>query len=201
MSIQTEESGVVEGADKTHKWHIDPIDGTTNYMMGIPIFSISVALERDGVLVAGIIYNPANDEIYIAEKGQGAFMNNQRLRVAQRDDLVECCLGCGIPPLSKAKDHGRFLRDLAAMMSRAGGIRRLGSASLDLAYVASGRLDGYWERNLKSWDIAAGIVLVREAGGYVSDCDGGNGFLASGDIVVGNEAIHGAMLKILQETK
>jgi myo-inositol-1(or 4)-monophosphatase len=192
-----EETGRVEGPDKSHVWHIDPIDGTTNFMMGIPLFAISVGLERDGVLVAGLVYNPATDDMYVAERGQGAFVNNQRLRVGQRKELVECCLGTGIPPLSKARDHGQLLRDLAVMMGKAGGIRRLGCAALDLCYVAQGRLDGFWERNLKSWDIAAGAVIVREAGGYVSDCSGGEGFMANGDIVVGNEAIHGEILKVL----
>jgi myo-inositol-1(or 4)-monophosphatase len=192
-----EEGGRVEGPDKSHVWHIDPIDGTTNFMMGIPLFALSIALERDGVLVAGLVYNPATEEMYVGERGQGAFMNNQRLRVGRRSELVECCLGCGIPPLSKAKDHGQFLRDLAAMMPKAGGIRRMGCAALDICYVAQGRLDGFWERNLRSWDIAAGIVILREAGGYVSDCAGGETSLVSGDILVGNEAIHRAMLKVL----
>jgi myo-inositol-1(or 4)-monophosphatase len=192
-----EESGRVEGPDKSHVWHIDPIDGTTNFMMGIPLFALSVALERDGVLVAGVVFNPATEELYVAERGQGAFMNNQRLRVGRRSELVESCLGCGIPPLSKARDHGQFLRDLAAMMQKTGGIRRMGCASLDICYVAQGRLDGFWERNLKSWDIAAGMVIVREAGGYATDCAGGDTSLASGDIVVGNEAIHREMLKVL----
>ncbi len=146
-----EESGRVEGADKTHVWHIDPIDGTTNFMMGIPAFAISIGLERDGVLVAGVVYNPVTEELYVGERGQGAFMNNQRLRVGQRSELVECCVGCGIPPLSKAKDHGQFLRDLAALMPKVGGIRRIGCAALDICYVAQGRLDAFWERNLKSW--------------------------------------------------
>ncbi len=133
----------------------------------------------------------------MAEKGQGAFRNNQRMRVGARDQLVECCLGCGIPPLSKAKGHGQVLRDLAAMMQKAGGLRRIGCAALDICYVASGQLDGFWERGLSSWDIAAGIVILREAGGYVSDCAGGESFLSSGDIVVGNEAIHRQMLAVL----
>jgi myo-inositol-1(or 4)-monophosphatase len=195
-----EESGRVEGPDKTHVWHIDPIDGTTNFMMGLPIFAISIGLERDGVLVAGLVFNPATEDMYVAERGAGAFWNNQRLRVGRRDALPECCIGCGIPSLSKAKDHGAFYRDLAAMMPHAGGLRRLGCAALDLCYVASGQFDGFWERNLKSWDIAAGIVIVREAGGFVSDCAGGDTFMTSGDIVAGNEAVHGAMVRILKQT-
>jgi myo-inositol-1(or 4)-monophosphatase len=193
-----EESGRVEGSDKSHVWHIDPIDGTTNFVMGIPIFAISIGLERDGQLVAGLVYNPATEEMYVAEKGQGAFMNNQRLRVGRRDELHECCIGTGIPPLSKAKDHGPFFRDLAALMPKVGGIRRLGCAALDICYVAQGRFDAFWERNLKSWDIAAGIVILREAGGFATDCHGGDQFLMNGDILVANEAIHGQMLAILK---
>jgi myo-inositol-1(or 4)-monophosphatase len=192
-----EESGRVEGSDRTHVWHIDPIDGTTNFMMGIPSFAISIGLERDGQLVAGVVYNPATEELYMGERGQGAFMNNQRLRVGQRTELAECCIGCGIPPLSKARDHGAFFRDIAAMMAKVGGIRRIGCAAIDICYVAQGRFDGFWERNLKSWDIAAGIVILREAGGFVSDCAGGESYLQSGDILVGNEAIHREMLKVL----
>jgi myo-inositol-1(or 4)-monophosphatase len=195
-----EESGRVEGTDKAHVWHIDPIDGTTNFMMGLPLFAISIALEREGQLVAGVVYNPMTEELYVGERGQGAFMNNQRLRVGRRAELVECCIGTGIPPLSKAKDHGQFLRDLAAMMARAGGLRRMGCAALDICFVAEGKLDGFWERSLKSWDIAAGIVILREAGGFASDCRGGDSFMASGDIVVGNEAIHREMLKVLATT-
>jgi myo-inositol-1(or 4)-monophosphatase len=194
-----EETGRVEGPDKTHVWHIDPIDGTTNFMMGIPMFAISIGLERDGVLVAGLVYNPANDEMFVAERGAGAYLNNQRLRVGRREDLIDCCVGCGIPPLSKAKDHGQNLRDLAAMMQKAGGIRRMGCAAIDLCYVAAGRFDGFWERNLKSWDIAAGALVVREAGGFVTDCNGGDKFMANGDIVAGNAAIHAQMLDILKK--
>jgi myo-inositol-1(or 4)-monophosphatase len=197
-----EEGGSVEGSDKTHRWHIDPIDGTTNFVQGIPIFSISVALERDGQLVAGLVYNPAMEELYTAEKGQGAFLSspdgNQRLRVGQKTALTDCCIGCGIPPLAKGAQHGRFLRDLAAVMSAVGGVRRFASAALDLAYVASGRLDGFWERGLSSWDIAAGIVLVREAGGFASDLAGGDGFLESGDILVGGQAVHAGLLEVLR---
>ena len=182
-----EESGTVEGADKSHRWIIDPLDGTTNFLHGLPIFAISLALERDGQLVAGLIYNPASDEMFVAERGSGAFLNNRRLRVAQRRDPMDALVATGIPPLYKVGGHHRFQRELAAVMSRVGNVRRLGAAALDLASVAAGRYDAYWERDLKPWDIAAGIVMIREAGGFVSDLDGSDTMMTSGDIIAGNE--------------
>ena len=192
-----EEGGVVEGADKTHRWHVDPLDGTTNFLHGIPQFAISVALEREGQLVAGVIYNPALDELYVAEKGQGAFLNNQRLRVAQRSGLADAVVSCGIPHIGRG-DPQLFLRELGAIMSKVSGIRRMGAAALDLAYVAAGRLDGYWERGLKSWDLAAGLVLIREAGGAASDLAGGGGMMESGDALCANSALHGELLGLLR---
>ena len=168
-----EEGGTVEGSDKSHTWHIDPLDGTTNFLHGLPLFAISIGLEREGQIVAGVIYNPATDDMFFAERGQGAFLNNTRLRVAARRDLAETLVACGIPPLGAAQTHPRFKAELAATLARVGNLRRLGAAALDLASVAAGRFDLYWERGVKSWDVAAGIVLVREAGGFVSDADGG----------------------------
>lgn len=184
-----EESGRVEGADKTHTWIIDPLDGTTNFLHGLPIFGISIALEREGQLVAGLVYNPADDEMYVAERGQGAWLNNRRLRVAARRDLADSLVATGIPHLGKAKEHPRFKQELSAVMAKVGNVRRLGAAALDLAYVAAGRYDAYWERSLQTWDMAAGIVLVREAGGFVSDLHGGADMLERGDILAGNEAM------------
>jgi myo-inositol-1(or 4)-monophosphatase len=193
-----EESGVVEGSDKSHRWIVDPLDGTTNFLHGVPIFAISVALEREGQLVAGLVYNPVADEMYMAEKGQGAWLNNRRLRVAQRSRLADALIGCGIPHLGKAKDHPRFKLELAAVMARVSNVRRLGSAALDLACVAAGRYDAYWERSLQPWDMAAGIVLVREAGGYVADADGGTSMLEKGSVVAGNEALQRDLLGLLR---
>ena len=193
-----EERGRIEGADKTHCWHVDPLDGTTNFLHGIPIFSISVALEREGQIVAGLVYNPANDEIYVAERGQGAWLNNRRLRVAARRDFSDALIGCGVPHLGKAKDHPRFKAELAQVMARVTNVRRLGSAALDLAFVAAGRYDAFWERGLNSWDIAAGAILIREAGGYVSDADGGDAFLAKGSVCAGNEQMHKQLLASLK---
>ena len=184
-----EEGGTVEGADKSHRWIIDPLDGTTNFLHSLPVFAISIALEREGQLVAGLVYNPANDEMYVAERGVGAYLNNRRLRVAQRRDLSDALVATGIPHLGKAAEHGRFRNELTAVMARVGNVRRLGAAALDMAFVAAGRYDAYWERTIQSWDIAAGIVLVREAGGFVSDLDGGGDMLTKGHIVAGNETM------------
>ncbi|PLP60074.1 inositol monophosphatase [Mesorhizobium loti] len=193
-----EERGTVSGDDDQHRWIVDPLDGTTNFLHGIPIFSVSIALERQGQIVAGVIYNPAMDELYTAERGGGAFMNDRRLRVAARNKLSDTVIGCGVPHLGRGH-HGNFLIELRNVMAEVAGIRRLGSAALDLAYVAAGRMDGYWEDKLSPWDIAAGILMVREAGGYVSDPDGGQGMLESGSLVAGNEAIHRALLATLKK--
>jgi myo-inositol-1(or 4)-monophosphatase len=193
-----EEGGIVEGTDRSHRWHIDPLDGTTNFLHGLPQFAISVGLERDGQVVAGVVYDPAKDELFIAERGQGAYLNNRRIRVAARTDMHEALIGCGLPHIGKG-DHGLFLREATAVMAQAGGMRRLGSAALDLAYVAAGRLDAFWERGLMSWDMAAGIALVREAGGYVSDAEGGSNPMAKGTIAVGNEALHRELLRLLKQ--
>lgn len=193
-----EESGVVEGSDKSHRWIIDPLDGTTNFLHGLPIFAISVALEREGQLFAGVIYNPATDDIYVAEKGQGAWQNNRRLRVGVRRDLSEALIGCGIPHLGKAADHPKFKAEFAAVMARALNLRRMGAAALDLALVAAGRLDAYWERNLQPWDMAAGLVLVREAGGFFSDAEGGDAILERGSVVAGNDVLQRALLQVIK---
>jgi len=197
-SFIMEEAGFIKGSDKTHTWHIDPLDGTTNFLHGLPIFAISIGLERDGQLVAGLVYNPATDDLYIAERGQGAYLNNTRLRVAARRDLADALITCGIPPLNRAAEHTRFQSELAEVMRRAGNVRRLGSAALDMCFVAAGRCDAYWERGIKTWDMAAGIVLVREAGGFISDADGGPEMMANGTICCGNEFIHRRLLDLLR---
>ncbi len=192
-----EERGEIEGADRTHRWIVDPLDGTTNFLHGIPIFAVSIALERDGDLVAGLIFNPVTHETFTAERGKGAFFNDRRLRVSARTELEDCVIGTGIPH-SGRPGHPVFLRELEAVMTSSAGVRRCGAAALDLAGVAAGRFDGFWERNLRAWDIAAGIVILREAGGYVSDTDGKDLMLKSGNIVAGNEAIHRKLLKLLK---
>jgi len=189
-----EERGSVAGEDDQHRWIVDPLDGTTNFLHGIPVFAISIALERQGQIVAGVVYNPAMDELYTAERGGGAYLNDRRLRVAARSRLSDAVIGCGLPHLGRGH-HGNFLIELRNVMSEVSGVRRMGSASLDLAYVAAGRFDGFWERGLSPWDIAAGILLIREAGGFVSDMKGGQAMLEDGSIIAGNEPIHRALLK------
>jgi myo-inositol-1(or 4)-monophosphatase len=192
-----EEGGVIEGPDKSHRFIIDPLDGTTNFLHGIPQFAISIALERENQLVSAVVYNPATDEMVTAEKGHGAYLNDKRLRVAARKTLPESLIATGIPFLGR-EGHERYLRELAAVMAATSGVRRFGAASLDLAWVAAGRFDGFWERGLSPWDVAAGILLVREAGGFVSDLDGGSRALDAGHILTANEALHPQLLKLLK---
>ncbi|WP_407949231.1 inositol monophosphatase family protein [Parvibaculum sp.] len=197
-SFLMEEGGVVEGSDKSHRWIIDPLDGTTNFLHGIPMFAISIALERDGQLVAGLVYNPISDEMFIAEKGQGAFLNDRRIRVAVRRDLAQAVVATGIPHIGRP-DHARFGAELGIVMNEVAGVRRMGSAALDLAYVAAGRFDAYWEAALAPWDMAAGIVLVREAGGFVADLKGGDTMLDSGGIVAGNDMLYRKLGDLLKK--
>ncbi len=186
-----EERGVVAGSDQTHRWIVDPLDGTTNFLHGIPLFAISVALEREGEIVAGVVYNPAMDELYTAEKGKGAFLNDRRIRVANRRTLPEAVVAVGIPPRGRSgSSQRRFLDECQAAVRETAGVRSTGAASLDLAWVAAGRLDGYVEHGLQAWDIAAGVLLVREAGGIVTDAEGGAKMLDTGGVVVGNTNIH-----------
>jgi myo-inositol-1(or 4)-monophosphatase len=196
-SFLFEERGAVAGADSTHRFIVDPLDGTTNFLHGIPLFAISIALERDGELVAGLIYNPASAEVFTAERGKGAYLNDRRIRVAARTELDDCVVVTGIPHRGKP-DHDVFLREMQAVMAASAGIRRTGAAALDLAWVAAGRFDGYWERSLRAWDLAAGIVILREAGGYVSDIDGKDRMLDKGSVVAGNETIHRKLLKLVK---
>ena len=188
-SFLGEERGMVEGTDKTHTWIVDPLDGTTNFLHAIPHFAINIALQREGVVVAAVTYNPINNELFWAEKGKGCYLNDHRLRVAARTRLDEAVLATGIPFLGHGQ-HARFLKELHQVSQRVAGVRRFGSAALDLAWVAAGRYDGYWERDLKAWDIAAGVLLVSEAGGKVTNAEGGEDILGSGSVVAGNLDIH-----------
>lgn len=191
-----EERGVVEGTDKTNRWLIDPLDGTSNFLHGIPHWAISIALEREGVLIAGVVYNVARDELFWAEKGAGAYLNDKRLRVAARSDMRDALFATGMP------FHGKpgldvFLIEAERVLTKSAGLRRWGSAALDLAYVAAGRFDGFWERGLNVWDIAAGAVLVREAGGVVVEPDGGD-FMKTGAILASNTALAPLLQKTLR---
>jgi myo-inositol-1(or 4)-monophosphatase len=193
-----EEGGKREGADKTHTWIVDPLDGTTNFLHGLPHFAISIALEREGFIFAGLVYNPVTEEMFTAERGKGAFLNEQRIRVAGRRNLGEAVIACGLPHAGRG-DIPLNRRETAAVQEHVAGLRRFGSAALDLAYVAAGRFDGYWERDLSAWDVAAGIVLVREAGGFVSDIEGGEAMMETGHIVAGNEMMHGELVRRLKQ--
>jgi myo-inositol-1(or 4)-monophosphatase len=195
-----EEGGMREGNDKTHRWIVDPLDGTMNFLHGIPHFAVSIALEREGTIVAGVVYNPANDELFTAERGKGAFVNDQRLRVAARRDLANAVVACALPHPSRG-DLALARAEHNAVQNRIAGLRRFGAAALDLAWVAAGRLDAYWERGLSPWDMAGGIALVRESGGFITDLAGGEAMLASGGILAGNEIIHRDLLRVLKDAQ
>ncbi len=193
-----EEGGAEAAREGDSRWIVDPLDGTTNFLHGIPHFAISIALEQAGELVAGVIYDPCRDESFWAEKGQGAHLNDRRLRVSSRKQLADALFATGIPFLGRP-DHELFLKVLESVMGQAAGVRRFGAASLDLAYVAAGRYDGFWETGLSYWDIAAGIVIVREAGGFVTDFKGGTKKLQSGEIIAANDPLHRPLMGIVSK--
>ncbi|WP_175556285.1 inositol monophosphatase family protein [Methylobacterium sp. yr668] len=199
-SLVLEENGIIEGTDKSHTWHIDPLDGTSNFLHGVPHFAVSVGLEREGQIVAGVIFDPIKDELFVAERGKGAYLNNRRLRVSGRQDMADALVGYGTPYLGRGS-HPRLLRELGAVMAVAGGTRRMGSAALDMAYVACGRLDAYWERDLQTYDFAAGVILVREAGGFVTSADGAAEPLAPRSVACGNEGLHRDLVAILKKVQ
>jgi myo-inositol-1(or 4)-monophosphatase len=195
-----EEGGNVKG-DGRHRWIVDPLDGTTNFLHGLPHFAISIALERDGEIVAGVIYAPISDELFWAEKGSGAFVDtpyarSRRLRVSARKDLLQSLIGTGSPFAGK-HDHERYVRTLRPVMAATAGVRRWGVASLDLAFVAAGRFDAFWEFDLQPWDVAAGVLLVREAGGLVVDVTGAPYTLGSSSILASNANLGDRMVELL----
>jgi len=192
-----EEGGLREGNDKSHTWIVDPLDGTTNFLHGIPQFAVSIGLQREGTMIAGLIYNPANDDLFTAERGKGAFLNDQRLRVAGRRSLGECVIACGLPHMGRG-DLELSRAEMTAIQAKVAGLRRFGAAALDMAYVAAGRFDGFWERNLHPWDMAAGQIIVREAGGIVSGIEGDDDPLRTGHVICGNEFVHAELVKILK---
>jgi myo-inositol-1(or 4)-monophosphatase len=191
-----EETGAAPGTDPTRRWIVDPLDGTTNFLHGLPHWCISIALEHKGEIVAGVVYDPVKDEIFVAEKGSGAWMNDRRLRVSGRRDMMEMIFATGLPYAQRGV-LPRVLREIGALMPQSAGFRRLGAAALDLAYVAAGRLDGFWEYGVKPWDIAAGILLVREAGGFVGTVTEGAGLL-DGDIIASNANVFESFTRVIR---
>ncbi len=195
--LVVEEGGEIRGTDTSNTWLVDPLDGTTNFLHGIPHFAISIGLVRDAVPFAGVVYNPVQDEMYVAEQGLGAYLNGRRIRVSARTKLEESVFATGVP-FRGLPNHRLFLRQAAEIMAASAGVRRFGSAALDLAYVAAGRYDGYWENGLKPWDVAAGIAIVREAGGFVTDLAGGRKMLQGGGILAANPDLHGRLLAVIR---
>ena len=191
-----EERGEVEGADNSNRWVVDPLDGTTNFLHGLAQFAISICLERDRQPYAGVIFNPAANELFWAEKGEGAWLNDKRIRVSARTALDESIFATGLPFKGRG---GReiALRETDRVLAETAGVRRFGSAALDLAYVAAGRFDAYWERGLNSWDVGAGIVIVREAGGTVSEIEGGDRPMHAGSILAANAEIFASAKKLI----
>ncbi len=195
-----EESGIVEGKDPHHRWIIDPLDGTTNFLHGVPHFCTTVALENRGEIIAGVTYNPVADEMFWAERGAGAYLNDRRLRVSSRARMSDALVSTGIAH-GHGDDYDAFLREVRAVMPQVTSLRRYGAAALDMAYVAAGRCDVYWQRGLGAWDIAAGIILVREAGGLVTDLAGGHKMLDDGQIIAGNDQLQQRVLDIVRQAR
>ncbi|MFD2739120.1 inositol monophosphatase family protein [Sulfitobacter aestuarii] len=192
-----EEGGGEEGQDPTRRWIVDPLDGTTNFLHGLPHWAVSIALEHKGQIVAGVVFDPAKDEMFFAEKGTGAWMNESRLRVSGRSRMIEAIFATGLPFGGRA-DLPETLKDLARLLPVCAGVRRWGAASLDLAYVAAGRYDGFWERRLKPWDLAAGLIIAKEAGGLTEAMSADGDIIGDGDIICANEAIYTSFAKIIR---
>ncbi|MBI1216881.1 MAG: inositol monophosphatase [Alphaproteobacteria bacterium] len=195
-SLLMEESGAKKGADASFKWIVDPLDGTTNFLHGIPHWSISIALEKDGEILAGVVYDPIKDELFTAEKGMGAFLNNKRLRVSPRH-MADAMIAIG-GARPGAKNYEIFMAEIDAVMPHVSGVRRMGSAALDICYVAAGRFDGFFERHLSPWDVAAGSLIVKEAGGYSTDMEGGKDCVYGKSFLTGSPNVHAGLLKQLK---
>lgn len=195
LGEESEESAATNNSG--HRWIVDPIDGTTNFLHGIPHFCISIGLEKDGEMVAGVIYDPIKHEMFWAEKDAGAWCNDRKLRVSGREDLQEAILATGIP-FAGHGHHDQFTDTLKRVMPRIAGVRRMGSAALDMAYVAAGRYEAYWENPIKPWDIAAGIIIVREAGGKVSDAHGGQDMFGTRSILAASVPMYDPFLKLVK---
>ena len=193
-----EESAEVEGKDPTRRWIVDPLDGTTNFLHGLPHWAISIALEHKGEIVSAVIFDAAKGELFWAEKGAGAWMNDTRIRVSDRSKMIESIFATGLPFGGRA-DLPETLRDLARLLPSTAGVRRWGAAALDLAYVAAGRYDGFWERRLNAWDMAAGLLIVKEAGGFVEPLNPEGNILEDGEVICGNEALFEKFAGIIRE--
>ncbi|MFT5065357.1 MAG: myo-inositol-1(or 4)-monophosphatase [Yoonia sp.] len=193
-----EEGKEIEGDDPTRRWIVDPLDGTTNFLHGLPHWAVSIALEHKGQIVAGVIYDPVKDEMFWAEKGGGAWLNESRIRASARHRLIESIFSTGLPFAGRA-DLPETLQDLARILPACAGVRRFGAASLDLAYVAAGRYEGFWERNLHSWDMAAGLIIAREAGCIVEPLNPNGDILADGEVIIANEAIFDTFAKVIRK--
>lgn len=194
--IMAEESGT-QGETSEYQWIIDPLDGTTNYLHGFPQFSVSIALKHKGRIEVGVIYDPISQELFTAVRGNGATLNDKKIRVTSQKGLTNALLGTGFPYYDQSY-LDTYLETMKALMQKTAGIRRPGSAALDLAWLAAGRIDGFWEFNLKAWDIAAGALIVREAGGIVSDFENKEGYLESGDIIAAAPKVFPEMIQIIQ---
>ena len=192
-----EESEEVEGADPTRRWIVDPLDGTTNFLHGLPHFAVSIAREHKGEIVSAVVYDPAKDELFWAEKGAGAWMNQSRLRVSGRTSMIDCVFATGLP-FAGRPELPETLQQLARLLPATSGGRRYGAASLDLAYVAAGRYDGYWEKGLNAWDIAAGLLIVKEAGGFVEAYNPEDRPIETGDLIAAAEPIFTSFAKVIR---
>lgn len=199
--LMEEDDGAADTSGASERWIVDPLDGTTNFLHGLPHFAISIAAEREGEIVAGLIYNPVTDEMFWSEKGLGAFGNNKRLRVSARNDLSECLIATGIPFKGSKRKMADYLPELTAVMPHVAGIRRFGAAALDLAYVAAGRYDAYWEMGIQPWDVAAGFLMVKEAGGFVAPIKVGKNPVRDGNLIATNAGIHDKIVKMLRDAK
>ncbi len=192
-----EEGGAIDGEDPTRRWIVDPLDGTTNFLHGLPHWAVSIALEHKGKIVSGVIYDPAKDEMFFAEKGEGAWMNDMRIRVSGRHRMIESIFATGLP-FGGRSDLPATLQDLARLMPACAGVRRWGAAALDMAYVAAGRYEGFWERRLNAWDVAAGIIIVKEAGGFVQALNPEGSVLEDGEVICANEPIFDNFAKVIR---
>ena len=191
-----EEGGETEGTDGMHRWIVDPLDGTTNFLHGLPHWAISIALERKGEIISAVVYDAAKDEMFTAEKGSGAWMNDRRLRVSGRREMIEMIFATGLP-FANTPNLPQTLKELAHLMPRCAGVRRWGAAALDLAYVAAGRYDGFWERGIQPWDVAAGSLLVKEAGGMIGPLDDATDPIAEGKIIATNAEVFERLGEVL----